>query len=539
MNKLKILAVILSVGLLGVGCDDFLLEKPQGQISPETFFNDAEDAEATLIGAYDALQSSYYYGRYIFPSNYHAGCIAYSRSGSRTPIAKYQDNQILNQSRSNKPIWRGFYEGIKRTNTVFKYVPNIAMDDDEKTRILGEAYFLRGMHYLNLVRYFGSVPIVLELAEGANINDYLYEKSPVADVYKQVISDFEEAIKRLDDISATGPGRASVQGAKAMLMRTYWAKAVDAKAKQDSDWTKARDLGEELLTAFTLEPDYANLFSLDNADNDEVLFEVNHMNNLTESLGSAVHRTLAPEHSNIGNGAWGTAHARIHFWNTFLDTDVRKEVTFLTEYTDNDGTVVKWWEYKSAKAPHFKKWIDFESQEATNPYNIPVVRGADILLMLAEIENELNGGPNTKAYGYIDQVRGRAKISLLEGANLTVEAFRDSVLYERRRELACEAHEFVDLARYGADKMEAMAILTSYPNTEAGKQKMLMDLPVEDREAILASDDPTIVIDGIFGQQLKTEDIEWDDHNVKFAIPQEAVDINPKLAKDDPYRPGN
>lgn len=535
MNKIKILALLLATMFVGVSCEEILTEEPQSQISPESFFNNGDDAEATLMGAYDALQHQYYYGRYIFPVNYHAGCIGYSRSGSRTPIAQYADNKILNQSRSNKPIWRGLYEGIKRANTVLTFVPDIEMDEARKTQILGEAHFLRGMHYLNLVRYFGDAPIVNELAQGANVNDFLFDKSSVTELYKQVIADLEAAIAKLGDRNDRGAGRASKQAAQAMLMRAYWAKATDAEAGESSDWTKAQELGKGLLSAFTLEPDFANLFG-EGDDNAEVLFEVNFTRTTGESLGSAVHNTLAPEFSGIGAGAWGTAHTRIHFWNSFSDNDARKAVTFLTEYTDKNDEVVNWWKFVSAKAPHFKKWIDFASEEATNPFNIPVIRGADILLMLAEIESELNGGPNADAYTYIDQVRERAGISLLAGTGLSQEAFRDSVIYERRRELACEAHDYIDLAHFGGDKMQEMAIVTSYANTDAGKQQMLNDLPAADLAKIMAEPNAQELIDGIFGRQLKTEDIEWDAHNVRMAIPQDAVNVNPKLAENDPYR---
>jgi len=538
MKKITLSIILLVTLTVFYGCEDMLTEKPTSQISPAGFFRDAKDAEAILMGAYDALQSGNYYGRYIFPVNYHAGCISYSRAGDRASIALYIDNQILNQGRSNTPIWSGLYEGIKRANAVLTFVPDIDMDETKKSKILGEAYFLRGMHYLNLVRYFGSVPIVNKLAEGANINEYLYEKSSVKALYDQIIADFNEAVTRLDNRKETGAGRASKQAAQAMLMRTYWAKATDQEAGEPADWTKALNLGKGLLSEFTLEPVFAKLFGeLD--DNQEVLFEVNFTRTKGESLDVSVHATLAPEFSGIGPDAWGTVHTRLHFWNSFNNDDVRKNVTFLTQYNDKNGKVVNWWEFNSAKAPHFKKWIDFKSVEPNSAFNFPVIRGADILLMLAEIESELKGGPNAEAYGYIDQVRSRAGITLLAGSGLSLEAFRDSVLYERRRELACEAHDFIDLAHFGAAKMKEMAIITSYPKTNEGKQKMVNDIPAADRQQILASPKAQELIDGIFGRQVKTEDIEWDDHNVRLAIPQNAVDVNPNLGKNDPYRPGN
>lgn len=537
MKNLKILSIIIMLLLVVFGCEDILVEVPESQISPESFFKDGQDAEALVLGAYDALQSGNYYGRYMIAANMHAGAISYSRSGSRTPTSHYIDNLILNQSRSNRPLWPGFYEGIKRANTVFAFVPDIEMNEVLKEQVLGEAYFLRGMHNLNLVRYFGSAPIVNELAQSADPDEFLFEKSSVTDLYAQVISDLNNAISRLDIRANTGAGRASKEAAQAILMRAYWSRAVDQEAAQSSDWESARNLGLGLLSSFELDTDYSNLFG-EGDDNPEVLFEVNYTRTKGESQPGSIHATYAPEFSGLGAMAWGTAHTRIPFWNTFRNDDVRKEVTFLTEYIDKNNNVVPWWEFVSAKAPHFKKWIDFEQVESNSPFNIPVIRGADILLMLAEIENEINGGPNANAYDYIDQIRNRAGIPLLIGSGLSQEQFRDSVLYERRRELACEGAEFVDLAHFGADKMEELVMITSYTNNDEGIAKMKADIPVDDLAQIMALPDANQILEGIFGRQIKTEIIEWDDHNIRFAIPQGAVDANPNLAKNDPYRPG-
>lgn len=79
--------------------------------------------------------------------------------------------------------------------------------------------------------------------------------------------------------------------------------------------------------------------------------------------------------------------------------------------------------------------------------NFPLLRYSDVLLMLAEAENEVNGQPSDKAYEYINKVRTRAGISELEG--LTQDEFREELKKERARELCFEFLRRYDLIRWG------------------------------------------------------------------------------------------
>jgi hypothetical protein len=80
-----------------------------------------------------------------------------------------------------------------------------------------------------------------------------------------------------------------------------------------------------------------------------------------------------------------------------------------------------------------------------------VFRYADVLLMKAEAMNEMEG-PTTESVALINQVRNRAKASLLTLGDVNTsskEAFRDFILDERARELYCEGWRRIDLIRHG------------------------------------------------------------------------------------------
>lgn len=89
------------------------------------------------------------------------------------------------------------------------------------------------------------------------------------------------------------------------------------------------------------------------------------------------------------------------------------------------------------------------------PINAPILHYSDVLLMIAEAENEINPEPTALAYECIDEVRNRAHITPLTGSNLTKEEFRDAVKKERAMELCFEGIRRWDLIRWG-DFYQAM-----------------------------------------------------------------------------------
>ena len=79
--------------------------------------------------------------------------------------------------------------------------------------------------------------------------------------------------------------------------------------------------------------------------------------------------------------------------------------------------------------------------------NFPILRYSDVLLMVAECENEIHGGPTTLAYQCINMVRQRAGIATLTGLNQ--EDFRNAIKDERAMELCFEMTRRFDLIRWG------------------------------------------------------------------------------------------
>jgi hypothetical protein len=162
MKKLKYIALVLAVTGFGA-CRKQLDEKPYGFLSTENFYKTEADANSALIYAYSILPDLDYYSRNFITLT------EAPTEDMEIAAGKSADNILLDKlsaTSTNGTLRPGFqlpYVGINRANLVIAYVPAITkISDAAKNEILGEAYTLRALHYFNLVRLFGAVPMHLE-----------------------------------------------------------------------------------------------------------------------------------------------------------------------------------------------------------------------------------------------------------------------------------------------------------------------------------------------------------------------------------------
>ena len=160
-----------------------------------------------------------------------------------------------------------FYQGILRCNQVLQNVPSINMDEGLKNRILGQAYFLRGLYFFHLVDEFGSVPLPTKANE-------ILQQSSVPQGWDQVKSDFKAAIPLLPakysaagGVDANDLGRATKGAAMAYLGKAYlFNKNFDSA---DAQLKAVIDLG-----TYSLMPSYEDNFTDANENNAESIFEL-------------------------------------------------------------------------------------------------------------------------------------------------------------------------------------------------------------------------------------------------------------------------
>lgn len=366
-----------------------------------------------------------------------------------------------------------FYQGIFRCNQVLQYVPSIVMDEALKNRVLGQAYFLRGLYYFHLVNEFGSVPLPTHLAE-------VLPQSPVADGWNRIKSDFKSAANLLPvQYSATGGvdkgdlGRATKGAALAYLGKAYlFNKNYDSAAAQ---FKAVINLG-----VYSLMPNYKDNFTEGFENNAESIFEVQF--SLTAG-GTDL------QWQGVPSPTWGFYCARAITFAppNFGWTDVQPTKTLLNDFrlektvdgkidprcastifyndtadTHLASTPMYQTTFQAAYASSAAYMADvycrkYENGDGNKPnefdwksgINERLMRYSDVLLMYAECQNELNN--ITECAAYVQKVRSRANLPdrKAEFSTFNQSQMRDQIAHERLLEFALEGHRFDDIRRWG------------------------------------------------------------------------------------------
>jgi hypothetical protein len=344
-------------------------------------------------------------------------------------------------------LWKQSYDAVNASNIVIDRVALIADDKINatvKNRIINEARFLRALHYFNLVRWFGPVPLVLHETTSLKGEELYVEKAPEEAVYAQIIQDLKdaEALPRAAGYGAGDVGRATSGAAKSLLAKVYLT---------HKDWQLAADKSKEVIESgdYGLFADFADVFNTASKNGKEHIFSAQFRGNFNYQGNSLASRSAANEVPGINGDYADALHKGGKLYESFAEGDKRKAVTFVSQMVSPvDGKAYTF-------EPHFHKYYDASvvGNQGQSSKNLPIIRFAEVLLVYAEALNEANGGPTEQAYRAIDQVRSRAGIAPLQqvAPALDAAAFRDSVFQERRKELVYEYQRWFDLVRRGAD----------------------------------------------------------------------------------------
>jgi hypothetical protein len=324
-------------------------------------------------------------------------------------------------------------------------------------------------------------------------------RSPQADAWKQIEKDLTEATALLP---ATYPanqlGRVTKGAAVSLLGKVYLTQKKYAEA--------VTTLKQVLTMGYSLVPNYADNFNPARKNGPESIFEVQYQggNDLGEWSNFAY--IFAPRLSagSVTGFANTTPGGRNIPTNDIIAAyepgDLRKDASLKTSYTLN-GTVVP--------IPYVTKFTFPHTITGRTDNNWPVLRYADVLLMLAEAINEQTG-PTAEAFDYLNQVRKRA--GLKEVTGLDKAAFKTAVLKERRVELAFENHRWFDLKR-----TMTPAELAAFMNAHGAREKAK----------------PTVDRGGI---SFNAQDYVFNDYEVFFPIPAPQILINNRLTQNPGYQ---
>ena len=452
----KILKLFL-IALIFQACD-FVEEEPKDFLSPANFYQTEADATAAVNAVYHHLGDGNYYGSSIW----NLGDIT---TGLLLPGQGAGQGRIALQTYTFDPatgvfnnLWRELYVSINRSNTAIERIPSIDMNAETRSRLVAEARFLRALNYFDLVKVYGDIPLLV--TETVSLENLEVSRTAEATIYEQIVADLEAAAIDLpESYGNSQTGRATSGAARALLAKVYMFMQEYELAAQNA--------GTVLNMGYSLVPDYADLWRVENENGPEHIFSVQYLSGIR---GSSYMELFAVRGGTAPITGFSGAIVEEEFLNSFDPADLRRDVSIRTSYTFPDGSTEDF-------EPHVWKYFD---PNAGNPsdtdVNWPVLRLADILLVYAEALNEANSGPTQEAYDAINQVRNRAGLADLP-AGLDQEAFRDAVLQERAWELCFEGHRWFDLKRTG----KLIEAITAYGQPIEDKH-LLFPIPLREMD---------------------------------------------------------
>lgn len=423
MKKILVLASLATLLMTSCG-DSFFDLEPASSVTIDKVYKTASDYNVAVIGCYAKLQSQV---------NFYTECCEY-RSDNLSlgaPTAGTQDRYDIDHF-TEKPsngilssYWANFNNNVYRCNLLLDQIDGANFAENLKKQYKGEAMFIRALNYFNMYRIWGGVPAtkhVVSAAEALKVARYSDEQ-----MFDLIAGDLKEIVDNNylpETYSSADMGRATSGAAKALLGKVYLT---------FHKWTEAKDILSQLIGKYQLVSPIAQVFNVDNKNNNEIIFAV-HFNKEIEGEGHSYWYNLT--------NASDDTNQTSSLLNTFPTGDARKDLITYVQVEKNVRLMNKFYDTKS---PTFK----------TVGNDQILLRYADVLLMYAEALNEIqyDASEGSLALKYLNAVRQRAGISNLTAKQLpTQEKFRKGILVERQREFPYEGQRWFDLVRMGFAK---------------------------------------------------------------------------------------
>jgi hypothetical protein len=460
---------------------DILNQVPKDSLTEELVWTDSQGATQFVNAIYGNLPSGFdrnyqgwAKGLYLLDGTTDDGDVSMGWTHSN----QLQSGDFLPSNVPWGETWGDYYNLIRKANSALENLDRLE-DEALRTQLKGEAYFLRGFMYHELLRLYGfkseggeptGVPLIdktLTLEDSFEIPRATYKE-----IVDFIVSDLDNAIALLPSKGNTDAGRATVGAAyglksRVLLYAERWADAATAANN---------------VIGYGLYPDYRSLFLTKN--NDEIIFakkfqypDKHHQTNAggTQGAGWDVYNT-PNTYKGTSDGGWGGNLPTQNFVdaydmadgepqatsslfdanNPFENLDPRFEATVVHDGAMFRGREVELYEGGREGKPDvfmntgyfLRKFHDEDlliySQSSDQDWIF--MRYAEVLLNYAEAKNEASG-PDQTVYDAINLIRQRAGIpGLVTG--LGQSEMRDKIRNERRIELAFEEHRFFDIRRW-------------------------------------------------------------------------------------------
>lgn len=519
--KTTLFYIAMMLTLVVSSCSKILDTTPQDFVSPVNYYNTESELQSALAGVYDRLGDNRVYAQgmacyMVFSDEF------FMKNQTSGINANIVDASTLEVNRH----WEALYTGIERANMLLDNIDKaVRVAEDKRNEIKGQALFLRAYYYFMLTDEFGAVP--LKLLSTKTPEEQPLPATPVKDIYERIVADMKQAEGLVKSVSDYGYNtritKTTVQGILSRIYLTMAGFPLNDVAK----YADARSYADKVIQSglHGLNPDFKQIYInhvqeiFDTRENLwEVEFKGNNQGEIQEGGSIGSYNGITCGIIDIGYG-YDYVHATAKLYNAYAAGDQRRDWTVAPfRYVTTGQTAVKTnWAADQIYDRSNGKWRrEYElllprNQNITGT-NWPLLRYADVLLMFAEADNQVNGGPTTDAYKAINMVRRRGygkdvlvpDVQADVATGLSQPDFLDLIRSERLRELAFEGLRKHDLVRWGI-----------YPT--------VMQAQVREYQANM----PATLKDPAIAQAQRVTD-----RAVLFPIPNSELAVNPNIKQN-------
>ena len=480
----------MAMSIAGItSCD---MDAPsQSSLDASVVFSQSDLAEGSVMAIHDCWgKTNSYRGRWIAfygmnnDAEWYNGCTYSERTNAKFATANYSTTEDNTQLNVTNDTYTALYQGIEKANIA---IDNIRQYGDVENNagmahLLGEALTLRALIYVELMRTFGDVPARFE--QTTNENTYL-PRSSQDDIYKQILADLEEAenycywpnentvTKTTERVS-----KSFVKGLRARAAlyacgyKLYsdgsYRQSTDAELSGDKMYQIARDECVDVIksgrnTLGTFEENFRKLCEENYTAGEESIWEIPFKEGRGRVVSSKGIRMQSPWNQYVQYQKTGSVGGECGpvptLYYDYDVEDIRRDITCIPYRWYNGGdnnegdAKQELWGIKNWCFGKLRyEWMNRKATSLDDGINWQLMRYADIYLMAAEAENELNGPAN--AVQYLRPILNRAlpaeKVNaLIAQYSASKEAFRQGIRDQRKFEFAGEMLRKQDLIRWG------------------------------------------------------------------------------------------
>ena len=481
--KSLVLFLAMGGGLTLTSCEHYLDVENPSTISQDAVFSSVSYTESAVIGIYNKLMGDNSYGSRI-STLYPNAADDFRVGGAYNPLDR-RGISGFGVHPDNTELFRPFlelYSGIERANIAIKYIPasnlytnGTAAEQAAMRKLYGEALTLRALFYHELIRNWGDVPAQFE--PSADIADLNIPKTDRDEIYDRLLDDLKLASELVPWRSETGGlstriSKGAVKGLRARLALARGgyslrreSRAMERRGDYRDYYQIARNETLDIIQSgqHSLNPSYENIFrGLHTNSTDptgERIFEAG-------AYGGNARTDSKLGYSNglriDASSSYGQANGQLEAIPTYFYAfdqigDSRRDVTLAYFSINKDDQIDLSTSILMRDGKFRKYWTGITGTNQTLGINWPILRYADVLLMFAEADNELNGGPSGDAIAAYEAVRRRAYAgheARIGDTPKDQQGFFEAVARERFLEFGGEGIRKYDLIRW--NQLEAM-----------------------------------------------------------------------------------